>query len=392
VHGCVCVCVAAAQKDIHAPLAGASFLRVTQWRQPRLISLLKRLPNRILELASCQVPIKLFDMFVFGALWIPLVSVSFWHVHAFAPITATNCRSNAIALSVKDEDDANTNDEALSVPRRKLLWQVPLGAVGFYAFGKLAFTALSLSDKIVYPIPHESRVSSTIATALVAAAATTRMQGTDQSTTLRVLEVGIGNDARLIRRGLYDAAIHQLASTTNIPIQLEIIGLDIKVPTSQPVIDDATSKLQKLRDAEGIPIDWKLVESSIERRNDQFFPDGYFDAIVCCLTLCSVQAPLAALTEIKRLLRPSGGTFAYIEHVAVKDDDDQHRFLALQQEWLDPLQQRLADNCHLHRTTVQSVEEVFQSCSYRYLAKESFYVDAMWPVSCQACGVIQLTA
>jgi ubiquinone/menaquinone biosynthesis C-methylase UbiE len=277
------------------------------------------------------------------------------------------------------------NDEVVQAStQRRLFWQVPLGAVGLYAYGKLANTALSSSGSIIYPSAHESRVSSTIAMALTAAAKK------QSKPTLRVLEVGVGKDARLIRRGLYDEAIHQLASASSAPYHLEFTGLDIRLPREKAVIDDVTAKLQSLRSTEGVSIDWELCESSIEQINEQF-TDGYFDAVICCLTLCSVDNQLMALQEIKRLLRPSGGTFGYIEHVAVDETmDDKHRFLAIQQQLLDPLQQLLVDNCHLHRRTEQAVEQAFQASPFRRLAQESFYVDNMWPVSCQACGVLQL--
>jgi SAM-dependent methyltransferase len=304
------------------------------------------------------------------------------HIQAFS---IAHGRNKIIRLTTSLLVTDNNDDDAQVSAQRRLFWQVPLGAVGLYSYGKLAYTVLSRSGGIVYPSAHESRVSSTIAMALTAAAK-------EQSTpALRILEVGVGKDARLIRRGLYDEAIHQLASASSAPAyRLEFTGLDIRLPREEAVIDDVTSKLQRLRSTEGVSIDWELCESSIEQINEQF-TDGYFDAIICCLTLCSVGNQLMALQEIKRLLRPSGGTFGYIEHVAVDETmDDKHRFLAFQQQLLDPLQQLLVDNCHLHRRTEQTVEQAFQASSFRRLAQESFYVDNMWPVSCQACGVLQL--
>jgi ubiquinone/menaquinone biosynthesis C-methylase UbiE len=122
------------------------------------------------------------------------------------------------------------------------------------------------------------------------------------------------------------------------------------------------------------------------------YPDNYFDAVVCCLTLCSVQEQQAALNEIRRLIRPNGGTFGYVEHVAVNPDEP-YRFLEWQQTVLDPLQQALADNCHLHRYTEDAISSTFDvPNSAQRISEERFFVNDMWPVSCQCCGVIQREA
>jgi hypothetical protein len=93
---------------------------------------------------------------------------------------------------------------------------------------------------------------------------------------------------------------------------------------------------------------------------------------------------------MKRLLRP-GGTLGYVEHVAVEPDEP-YRFLEWQQEVLNPLQQAVADNCHLHRYTPEAIQSVFTSADSSSLQQERFLVDNMWPVSCQCCGVIQKNA
>lgn len=63
--------------------------------------------------------------------------------------------------------------------------------------------------------------------------------------------------------------------------------------------------------------------------------------------MCSLPDVDHSLAEIRRVLRP-GGKFLFIEHVAA---DDSEAFLRLQQQLLDPLQQLLADGCHVTRNT-----------------------------------------
>ncbi|KAG7589519.1 S-adenosyl-L-methionine-dependent methyltransferase [Arabidopsis suecica] len=80
--------------------------------------------------------------------------------------------------------------------------------------------------------------------------------------------------------------------------------------------------------------------------------DASVDAVVGTLVLCSVKDVTQTLNEIKRILRP-GGTYIFIEHVAAEDGT----FLRLVQNVLDPLQQVVADGCHLTRHTGESILE-----------------------------------
>jgi SAM-dependent methyltransferase len=67
---------------------------------------------------------------------------------------------------------------------------------------------------------------------------------------------------------------------------------------------------------------------------------------VCLQVLCSVPNPQQAVSELLRVIKP-GGSLLLIEHVVAPS----FGLLQLQQRVLDPLQQLLADNCHLTRDT-----------------------------------------
>ncbi|KZV32038.1 methyltransferase-like protein 7B [Dorcoceras hygrometricum] len=74
--------------------------------------------------------------------------------------------------------------------------------------------------------------------------------------------------------------------------------------------------------------------------------DASVDAVVGTLVLCSVKDVTLALQEVRRVLKP-GGYYIFVEHVAAKDGT----VLRFVQGVLDPLQQIVADGCHLTRNT-----------------------------------------
>ncbi|KAK1437728.1 hypothetical protein QVD17_03524 [Tagetes erecta] len=78
--------------------------------------------------------------------------------------------------------------------------------------------------------------------------------------------------------------------------------------------------------------------------------DASIDAVVGTLVLCSVKDVNKTLQEVKRVLKP-GGIYIFVEHVAAKDGT----FLKVIQRTLDPLQQAVADGCHLTRETADSI-------------------------------------
>ncbi|KAM7250781.1 hypothetical protein ACFE04_022664 [Oxalis oulophora] len=80
--------------------------------------------------------------------------------------------------------------------------------------------------------------------------------------------------------------------------------------------------------------------------------DASVDAVIGTLVLCSVTDVDLTLQEVKRVLRP-GGLYLFVEHVAAKDGTG----LKLLQNVLDPLQQTVADGCHLTRKTGRKIYE-----------------------------------
>jgi len=132
----------------------------------------------------------------------------------------------------------------------------------------------------------------------------------------RVLEIGMGTGRNL---PFYDRS--KLT---------QLVGVD---PALQ------MHRLAQRRSAKaGIHVD--LVGLSAERLP---LPDAHFDTVVCTYTLCSIPDPLAALHEVRRVLKPDG-QFLFCEHGRAPD-----AALARWQDRLQPCWMPLAGGCHLDR-------------------------------------------
>ena len=257
-----------------------------------------------------------------------------------------------------------------------------------------------------YPQSHEQRVSETFERTLMVAASNGLLKisaDNDSVRRLKVLEVGIGSTCRTVQRGLYNSALEALYST-NSQLGVDFIGVDLDIPSSK-VLQEARDKLEslgKFRDETIQKENYPLVTLDVLATDIVHglpFPDDSFDCITSSLVLCSVTDPISAIQEIKRVLRP-GGTFGFVEHVAVdltNEDERGYQALEWQQRTLDPLQQRVAHNCHLHRQTDSDIQMVFDTNNEMSSSEkgrvvwetERFFVKEMWPISCQCCGVVQ---
>ncbi len=133
----------------------------------------------------------------------------------------------------------------------------------------------------------------------------------------RVLEVGIG-------------------SGLNIPFYGREVTQVIGIDPSRALLDKARKTAVWSR----CPV--RLLEGRAETLP---LASGSIDQVVMTWTLCSVADPIGTLSEIHRVLRPSGALL-FIEHGQAPDSD------AGVQEWqelITPLWRRLTGNCHPNR-------------------------------------------
>lgn len=76
------------------------------------------------------------------------------------------------------------------------------------------------------------------------------------------------------------------------------------------------------------------------------YHDNSFDGAVSTWSLCTIGDPVAALTELRRVLKP-GGRFHFVEH-GLAPDEEVRRW----QRRLEPLQKRIFGGCHLTRSMI----------------------------------------
>lgn len=145
----------------------------------------------------------------------------------------------------------------------------------------------------------------------------------------RVLEIGIGTGLNLAH---YDKA--RVA---------QIVGLD-------PAVE--LHRLARKRMARaGLTVE--MVALSAERMP---FDDASFDTVLMTYTLCSIPDPLAALREMRRVLKPDGALL-YCEH-GLAPDASVRRW----QQRLTPGWKKIAGGCHMDRDIAGLLQQAGFRC------------------------------
>jgi ubiquinone/menaquinone biosynthesis C-methylase UbiE len=95
------------------------------------------------------------------------------------------------------------------------------------------------------------------------------------------------------------------------------------------------------------------------------FDTGRFDCVTMTWTLCSISDPLAALGEMRRVLKP-GGTLLFIEH----GRSDDAKVARWQDRW-NPVQRVLACGCNVNR----KIDALVEQGGFRLTSLERFLAE-----------------
>lgn len=105
--------------------------------------------------------------------------------------------------------------------------------------------------------------------------------------------------------------------------------------------------------------------------------DDVIDHVLVTWTLCTIPDVDAALSEMRRVLRP-GGKIHFVEHGLAPQPQ-----VARWQDRLTPLQRRLGGGCHLNRPIEQMIEEA----GFRIEEIDKFYAKGPKPFGYMYRGV-----
>lgn len=95
--------------------------------------------------------------------------------------------------------------------------------------------------------------------------------------------------------------------------------------------------------------------------------------------LCSVSDVNASVKEMRRVLKPEGKVY-FLEHIFASEDK---KLIQFGQKILNPVQQLLADGCHLTRNPLKA----FQMAGFENLQTQTFQVPGLGVLSPHISGI-----
>ena len=152
------------------------------------------------------------------------------------------------------------------------------------------------------------------------------------------------NDLRPETVGLAEGEVLEIGFGTG--LNLAHYGRGVKsLVALEPKLPERFAKLDARLAAATFPVERATLRADATLP----FDAGRFDCIVSTWTMCSIPDLPAALSELRRVLRP-GGRFVFVEHGRAEAERT-----ARWQDRLDPLWARLSDGCHMNRAIDRSV-------------------------------------
>lgn len=174
-------------------------------------------------------------------------------------------------------------------------------------------------------------------------------------------------------RALRSPVISELRAEVCAPLRGRVLELGFGGGLNIPWYPEAVTSVAAVEPSD---VGWRLSERRrarskvpIERRGldgqhlDE--PDSAYDSVLSTFTLCTIPDPAAALSEVRRVLRPDG-VLCLLEHGLAPDDR-----VAAWQHRLDGLQQRLAGGCHL----VRDIEQLVRDTGLEITRLETSYLE-----------------
>lgn len=168
----------------------------------------------------------------------------------------------------------------------------------------------------------------------------------------------------------------------------EVLEIGFGSGANLPYYGDEVSSLTAIDPSAGLRV---LAEPAVAdfKPNFEFilghaesmqFEDQQFDSLVCTWTLCSTSDMGQVLTEMRRVLKPTG-QLIFAEH-GLSPDAGVRRW----QNRLTPVWRKLAGGCHLNREPWAMMEQV----GFSITEQHSGYVPGPKPMTFMHSGIAQL--
>jgi len=106
-------------------------------------------------------------------------------------------------------------------------------------------------------------------------------------------------------------------------------------------------------------------------------PDATFDSVVSTFTLCTIPDPLAALRQMRRVLKPDG-RFFLVEHGRSHEPKIQRW-----QDRMNGMQQTLFGGCNMNR----DIERLVREAGFEFERIDKYYAEGPKMLACMTRGV-----